>query len=42
MTVDRDCRDAGAPDRNLDLPLVDHQDSGLWAGIETTHRDRSV
>ncbi len=42
MTVDRDCREAGTQDRSLDLPLIDQQDSGLWAGIEVAHRDRSV
>jgi hypothetical protein len=42
MTFDRDCRDAGATDRNRSLPLVDRKDSGLWAGIEATHRDQHV
>ncbi len=42
MTVDRDCREAGTQGRDLSLPLVDHQDAGLWAGIEATHRDQSV
>ncbi len=42
MTVDRNCHDAGMADRKLDLPLVDHLDSGLWAGVEATQRDGSV
>lgn len=42
MTFDRDCRGVAATDRNLSLPLVDRKDSGLWAGIEATHRDRNV
>ena len=42
MTSDRDCRDMNVKGRNLSLPLVDRKDSGLWAGIEATHRDQHV
>jgi hypothetical protein len=42
MSVEPDCREADTPGRNLDLPLVDDRDSGLWAGPEVAQRDRHV
>jgi hypothetical protein len=40
MSVDRDCQDAQG--RDLSLPLVDHEDGHLWAGIETPQRDPGI
>lgn len=42
MSGDRDHYDAGRQDRDLGLPLVDDQDSGVWAGTEAARRDESV
>jgi hypothetical protein len=42
MSVDQDRCNAGKHERDLGLPLVDREDSDLWAGIEGTQRDQQV
>jgi len=42
MSLDQDRWNAGKQGRDLGLPLVDHQDSEIWAGIEAMQRDEGV
>lgn len=42
MSLDQDRCSAGWEDRDLGLPLVDHQDPEIWAGIEAMQLEESV